>query len=44
MNKESFVMSFGDCFMMIGLMFYIGAFLLVFTRKPQTAASAAGAH
>jgi hypothetical protein len=34
MTKEAFVMSFGDCFLAIGILFYIGTFLLIFASPP----------
>jgi DHA2 family multidrug resistance protein len=43
-NKEAFVMSFGDCFFIIAVLFYIGAFLLIFTRRPSVTADAGAAH
>jgi DHA2 family multidrug resistance protein len=44
MNKEAYVMSFGDVFLTIGILFYMAAFLLVFAKRPQAVGSAAGAH
>jgi DHA2 family multidrug resistance protein len=44
MNKEAFVMSFSDTFLVIALLFYFGALLLFFAQKPQTTGVVAGAH
>jgi MFS transporter, DHA2 family, multidrug resistance protein len=44
MNKEAFVMSFGDVFLVIALFFYFAAFLLVFAKNPGHSAGTAGAH
>ncbi|MFL5814097.1 MAG: DHA2 family efflux MFS transporter permease subunit [Bdellovibrionia bacterium] len=44
MNKEAFVMSFGDCFMVIALMVYFGAFLVLFTKRPQAGAGSEASH
>jgi DHA2 family multidrug resistance protein len=41
MNKESFVMSFGDCFFAIGALFLVGVVLVGFTRRPAGAAVSA---
>jgi DHA2 family multidrug resistance protein len=43
MNKESLVMSFGDCFFVIGILFIGGTSLLLFTKKGSSV-SAAGSH
>jgi DHA2 family multidrug resistance protein len=43
MNREAFVMSFGDAFSVIAVLFYFGAFLLIFTKRPSGTA-AAGSH
>ena len=42
-NKESFVMSFSDCFFVIGILFF-GAAGLLFITKKANGAGAAGAH
>jgi DHA2 family multidrug resistance protein len=44
MNKEAFVMSFGDCFFVIAMLFYLGTFLLFFTRRPDVHGEAGAAH
>jgi DHA2 family multidrug resistance protein len=44
MNKEAFVMSFSDTFFVIAMLFYFGALLLFFAKKPETSGAAAGAH
>jgi DHA2 family multidrug resistance protein len=40
MNKEAFVMAFGDSFFTIGLLFIFGACLLIFTSKPKSTSEA----
>jgi len=44
MNKEALVMSFSDCFLIIGLVFYLGAFLMVFMKKPAAGAAPVVEH
>jgi DHA2 family multidrug resistance protein len=44
MNKEAFVMSFSDTFLVIALLLYFGALLIFFAQKPQTTGVVAGAH
>jgi DHA2 family multidrug resistance protein len=45
LTKESLVMSFGDCFFWIATLFFIGAVLLIFVRRPNASAAAPeGAH
>jgi DHA2 family multidrug resistance protein len=45
MNKEAFVMSFGDCFFFIALLFFAGTAMVLFTKKPGApGTSAEGAH
>jgi DHA2 family multidrug resistance protein len=35
MNKEAMVMSYSDCFLIIGILFIFGALLILCTEKPQ---------
>ena len=45
LTKEAFVMSFGDAFIWIAILFFLGASLLVFARPPALGAVAAeGSH
>lgn len=44
MNRESFVMSFGDVFFTIAVLLYFGALLVLLTRRPDTTASPAASH
>jgi len=45
LNQQALVMSFGDCFLWMGFLFYFGAFLLIFTKGSGGAVPAsAGAH
>lgn len=43
LNKESYVMSFGDCFLFVALLFFAGTLLVLFTRKPAGPPAAAEA-
>lgn len=38
MNREALTMSYSDCFLVLGLMFYIGAIIILFMQKPQGSA------
>jgi len=43
MTKEAYVMSFADCFFWIAVLFYIGAFLVFFARRPDAGSNAGSA-
>jgi DHA2 family multidrug resistance protein len=43
LTRESFVMSFGDCFFWIAVLFFLGSALLIFAQRPSAGAPE-GAH
>ncbi len=43
-NREAFVMAYSDCFMAIGVMFYISVVLIAFVQKAKAPAGAGAAH
>ena len=44
MNREAFVMAYSDCFLAIGVMFYVSVVLIAFIQKAKAPVGMVSGH